>query len=148
MVILTTAFYGSGQPTIQVVNSDGNDETRGLPELPLPDWLPTVVHDTSRDFAYTQVYRVLWDVNETVLAPIPTGVLLKYRRLFEVPNSSGQINDFAVTVSSATHQRLFSRFGNAARVFTLKKNHATLSAPATADLVISFIHDSQPLGRY
>lgn len=140
--------FNSGQPTVEVSNSDGNDETRGLPVINLPSWLPGAVLNGTRDFTYTQIYRLFWGVRETKLLPAitPNG-LFTYQRVIETPNDTGQVNDFAVTFNSATYQPLFSRFGNRGRVApALKKNHATLSSPATADLVISFIHDSQPLG--
>jgi hypothetical protein len=148
---LDDSYNASGQPTIEVVNTDGKDETRGLPEISLPSWLPGALLDSSREAVYTQVYRLFWGVREATVRPVPNG---GYQRVFETPNDSGQENDFAVTVKSATYQPLFSRFGRQGLTSPvqgfaspLKKNHATLSSPGTADLVISFIHDSQVLGR-
>jgi pimeloyl-ACP methyl ester carboxylesterase len=142
----------SAGPTIQTVNSDGQDETKGLPEINMPISLPGSILSATRDFIYTDVYRVFWEVRETTVRRVSNG-FLGYQRLFEIPNDQPQRNDFAVTVNSATYEPLFSNFnlqGKKKQGFTsmLPKNHATLATPGTADLVISFIHESQVLGRH
>lgn len=133
-------------PSIELSNANGQDETRGLPVVELPNWLPNSLLNASREYVYNDVYRLMWGVQETTLKThILFGTNKTFQILREVPFSDGfgRVNDFAVTQESALNHQVFTRFLPYTTFSTSKDSHATLSSRQIADQVITQILSSQ-----
>jgi putative serine esterase DUF676 len=133
----------SNGPTIQVSNLNGDDETRGLPPVNVPSWVPLSAQFT-RNYVYTDVYRLFWGVQETTLERKTVLGHTLYRWVREIPYAQpNRENDMAVTVESAQYEPVFAKFGPYSIAKKTADNHATLSNRTTATLVLVSIHASQ-----
>lgn len=142
-------------PTITDGRPDANgkptyDETRGI-RVPL----------LSRSWTLTNVYRLLGSVREVILEPKPIPLTNQTTRVIkEIPEPCWFVpNDFAVTWLSAVAAKddpcaldpessnVTTRLPVATPLtgFIIKANHATMSTASTANKVIGWIQQAQPI---
>ncbi len=117
----------SGGPTIFF------NETTGIPGQ--GSFMP----DRTWATVLEQVYRLIGNVASTSLVSVPIlGGLSTTLAVRETPTATFQLNDFAVTVTSA-------RMTGFRELASVKNNHATVANPTNAQTVINAIRAVQPV---
>jgi pimeloyl-ACP methyl ester carboxylesterase len=118
---------GFGNPSIQF------NETFGIPGQGSKP-------DTAWAYAVEQVYRLIGNVAFTTLETgvSAAGGLTTVNAVRETPTSSFQLNDFAVTLTSACIDPF-------ERLASVKDNHSTISNPTNGQIVLNWIRTVQPV---
>jgi len=128
-------------PTITAGRNGTIDETVGVPYVPVRNLR------LGKGWLYTRVYRMMGMVQQTELEQRPIPLTFGYATtaaIKEVREQIFQLNDFAVTEQSAWASPFLWGI-NFYGTNRIKANHATLSNPGTADIVIGWIRLAQPL---